>query len=35
MIIPEALINNTVNIHGEKGRQWLNDLPDLLRKDAR
>ena len=30
MIIPEALIRNITNIHGEKGRKWLNDLPALL-----
>ena len=27
---PEALIRNITNIHGEKGRKWLNDLPALL-----
>jgi streptomycin 6-kinase len=32
MRIPATLINNIINIHGEKGRQWLDDLPNLLQK---
>jgi streptomycin 6-kinase len=35
MRIPDTLINNIINIHGEKGRQWLDDLPNLLQKFAK
>ncbi len=32
MVIPEMLINNIVHVHGDKGRQWLNNLPNLLQQ---
>lgn len=28
------LRNNIIHVHGEKGRQWLNDLPNLLQQFA-
>ncbi len=35
MRISEILINNIIHVHGDKGRQWLKDLPDLLQRFAR
>lgn len=32
MIVPSALTHNIINIHGEKGQNWLNNLPNLLQK---
>lgn len=35
MDIPGILIKNVIHVHGEKGRQWLNDLPNLLEQFAK
>ena len=31
-MIPEMLSNNIIHVHGEKGKEWLKDLPDLLQR---